>query len=117
MRIEQGSDGEARVAAYHPGDLVRLLRDEAGALAMGRAGDWGQVVDLSEGGSFLDIQLAGFCKGYSAAIRKLTDIPRALVCPCDAAGKPLVLSQRGRGAMRTRTDPGSGGRRWIQGGR
>ncbi|PZW40031.1 hypothetical protein C8P66_12676 [Humitalea rosea] len=117
MRIEQGSDGEARVAAYHPGDLVRLLRDESGNLAMGRAGDWGQVVDLSDGGAFLDIQLAGFCTGYGAAIRKLTDIPRALVCPCDGTGKPLVLSQRGRGATHTRSDPGSGARRWIQAGR
>ncbi|WP_431284214.1 hypothetical protein ACQW02_05230 [Humitalea sp. 24SJ18S-53] len=110
MRIEHDENGVARVVSYDLGDMVLLRIDEGGEMPMGRAGDWGAVVQISPGGAHLDIKIAGHSASRKSTVRGLTDIPIRIVQPCDSAGKPIPLPHKGvavSGTLRER-----GGQGW-----
>jgi hypothetical protein len=87
MKIAHELDGTPRITAYDKGDLVRLMRDERGLVAMGKAGDWGRVEDRTKSG-FLTIRIAGYSQPADSTIVRLTDIPPGIVQPCNRRGNP-----------------------------
>ncbi|TPG46923.1 hypothetical protein EAH89_24290 [Roseomonas nepalensis] len=102
MEIRYGTDGKGYVLRYQPGDLVRLRVNESGDGAMGRAGQWGSVITVGDGGTSLDIQLAGYSEGKNSPLQRLIGIPRSIVVPCKPDGSPMELpsgrARRGDGA-------------------
>ena len=50
MKLGHSPNGEAFVAGYEPGDMVMLHAPEPGALAQGKAGDWGRVKSVDAAG-------------------------------------------------------------------
>lgn len=102
MEIRYGSDGKGYVSRYEVGDLVRLRVNESGDGAMGRAGQWGSVTAVGEGGGGpLNIQLAGYSEGRNSPLQRLIGIPRSIVVPCKPNGTPMDLptgrAKRGEG--------------------
>ncbi len=91
MEIRYGTDGKGYVLRYQPGDLVRLRVNESGDGAMGRAGQWGSILAVGDGGTSLDIQLAGYSEGRNSPLQRLIGITRSIVIPCKPDGSPMEL--------------------------
>jgi hypothetical protein len=90
MKIGYDRDAKIGVKAYQAGDFVRLTAHQAGDLGAGRAGDWGLVTAVDQGGR-LTIKLAGYSAPHHAALVSLSAVPPRLVRPCDAKGQPKPL--------------------------
>jgi hypothetical protein len=109
MKLIYEPDGTPRILAYDPGDLVRLVRDERGAAAMGRAGDWGKVEHRTPSG-YLTIRIAGFSEPTHSTLVRLTDIAAGSVQPCNRRGvptppRPIYVRSPRRNPMRSITTP------------
>ena len=90
MKLGHSPNGEAFVAGYEPGDMVMLHSPEPGAMAQGRAGDWGKVKSVDAAG-MLTIVVAGYSVPKGAPLALLSDIPARRVKPCTARGEVLIL--------------------------
>ncbi len=95
--MPRGSPGAKEIVLQDPpaptrrpnlGAFVRLVRDEPGQLAVGRAGDWGMVERVDRFGS-LTVLLGGFSRRRTDAVTRLTGLSPSLVEPCDRQGRPL----------------------------
>jgi hypothetical protein len=96
MKIGFGPDQQMIVTHYEPGDLVALRTNQAGELAIGKAGDWGRVKAVDKFGQ-LTIQLAGYSMPRDATVAALSEVPSRIVRPCDARGRPVEIKpDRGR---------------------
>ena len=79
-----GLDTNSNPLAYKQGDMVRLVRNERGALAMGKNGDWGRIERVRQTG--LTIKIAGYSQAQNSDIARLNDIPIRFVEPCTERG-------------------------------
>ncbi|WP_439597674.1 hypothetical protein [Falsiroseomonas sp.] len=87
MRTLNGTDG-SETYLFEPGDLVRLVRSEGGALNTVGAGDWGLVTKVHACGA-LDLKLAGYSRAKDAVLTRAVAVPCGRVEPCDRQGMPL----------------------------
>ncbi|MBY0338014.1 MAG: hypothetical protein K2X11_15475 [Acetobacteraceae bacterium] len=85
--MTQVLDDSPAAWTHRRGDLVRLVRDETGEDAMGRMGDWGAIEEVEPDGA-VTVKIAGFSRPAHADIVRLCGVPRGLVEPCDARGRP-----------------------------
>jgi hypothetical protein len=116
MKLAYEPDGTPRITAYEKGDLVRLVRDERGVAAMGKAGDWGKVEHRSPAG-FLTIRIAGYSQPAHSSIVRLTDIPPSSVQPCNRRGiptppRPLYVRTSHRRQPRAMKSPSASSAAW-----
>jgi hypothetical protein len=70
------------------GAFVRLVRNESGPYAAGRAGDWGMVERVDRHGA-LTVMVGGYSRGRTDALTRLSGISPSIVEPCDRQGRPL----------------------------
>jgi hypothetical protein len=115
MKLAYEPDGTPRITAYDRGDLVRLMRDQRGGAAAGKAGDWGEVEHRSALG-LLTIRIAGHSEPRHSTIMRLSDVPPSIVQPCNRRGvptppKPLYVRSPRRDAARPRPPARAAGRR------
>jgi hypothetical protein len=89
MKLDFRADGRP-IPILEVGDLVRLIRAEAGPVPTAQAGEWGKIRSISDKGR-LDILLAGFSRPRGVALAMVTDIPATNVIPCDHRGVALEL--------------------------
>jgi len=71
---------------YKQGDMVRLVRNERGAGAIGKNGDWGRIERVRQTG--LTIKIAGYSQAKNSDVARLNDIPIRFVEPCTERGLP-----------------------------
>lgn len=73
---------------FEPGDLVRLVRGEGGAVQTAQPGDWGLVTSVHPCGA-LDLKLAGYSRAKDSVLTRAIAVPCGRVEPCDRQGMPL----------------------------
>lgn len=89
MKLSFHADGRPN-PIMEVGDLVRLIRSEAGASPTAMAGEWGKIRRITERGA-LDIELAGYSRPRGVALALVRDFPASYVIPCDHRGLALEL--------------------------
>ena len=95
MKLGYDSDGQAYVARYEPGDLVRLCSSERGEGLTGKVGDWGKVVAVDLHSERVDIEVAGYSHGRHSGLKRLTGLPKRILMPCDRTGALVPLPRTG----------------------
>jgi hypothetical protein len=89
MKLDFHADGRP-IPILEVGDLVRLIRDEAGPDPTALAGEWGRIRRITERGG-LDILLAGYSRPRGVAMAMVSNIAATNVIPCDHRGLALDL--------------------------